>query len=305
MKPTLLSLLIFISFPVFGQQFSKSWKDVNYAGDDKVYHLLDIYLPMVEKPSYPVVVVIYGSAWLSNNLKGTDLNTLGKALLDAGFAVVMPNHRSSTDAKFPAQINDIKAVVRFIRGNTLEYNFDTSFIGITGSSSGGHLASLTGTSGSVKEFTVGSATADLEGNIGQFGAYSSSVDAVVDWFGPTDFLTMDSCGSQMAHNAADSPESSLIGSPIQENPDKCALANPITYVDANDPPFLIFHGDKDPSVPFCQSEMFFKALQNAKVPVQYFLVPGAQHGPGLFVEKYFKIMAGFFEIQVEVKRIKK
>jgi len=305
MKPTLLSLLIFISFPVFGQQFSKSWKDVNYAGDDKVYHLLDIYLPMVEKPSYPVVVVIYGSAWLSNNLKGTDLNTLGKALLDAGFAVVMPNHRSSTDAKFPAQINDIKAVVRFIRGNTLEYNFDTSFIGITGSSSGGHLASLTGTSGSVKEFTVGSATADFEGNIGQFGAYSSSVDAVVDWFGPTDFLTMDSCGSQMAHNAADSPESSLIGSPIQENPDKCALANPITYVDANDPPFLIFHGDKDPSVPFCQSEMFFKALQNAKVPVQYFLVPGAQHGPGLFVEKYFKIMAGFFEIQVEVKRIKK
>ena len=305
MKPTLLSLLIFISFPVFGQQFSKSWKDVNYAGDDKVYHLLDIYLPMIEKPSYPVVVVIYGSAWLSNNLKGTDLNTLGKALLDAGFAVVMPNHRSSTDAKFPAQINDIKAVVRFIRGNALEYNFDTSFIGITGSSSGGHLASLTGTSGSVKEFTVGSATADFEGNIGQFGAYSSSVDAVVDWFGPTDFLTMDSCGSQMAHNAADSPESSLIGSPIQENPDKCALANPITYVDANDPPFLIFHGDKDPSVPFCQSEMFFKALQNAKVPVQYFLVPGAQHGPGLFDEKYFKIMAGFFEIQVEVKRIKK
>ena len=305
MKPTLLSLLIFISFPVFGQQFSKSWKDVNYAGDDKVYHLLDIYLPMVEKPSYPVVVVIYGSAWLSNNLKGTDLNTLGKALLDAGFAVVMPNHRSSTDAKFPAQINDIKAVVRFVRGNASVYNFDTSFIGITGSSSGGHLASLTGTSGSVKEFTVGSATADFEGNIGQFGAYSSSVDAVVDWFGPTDFLTMDSCGSQMAHNAADSPESSLIGSPIQENPDKCALANPITYVDANDPPFLIFHGDKDPSVPFCQSEMFFKALQNAKVPVQYFLVPGAQHGPGLFDEKYFKIMAGFFEIQVEVKRIKK
>ena len=305
MKPTFLLFLIFISSPVFGQQFSKSWKDVNYAGDDKTYHLLDIYLPLIEKPSYPVVVVIYGSAWRSNNLKGTDLNTLGKALLNAGFAVVMPNHRSSTDAKFPAQINDIKAVVRYVRGNAPVYNFDTSFIGITGSSSGGHLASLTGTSGSVKEFTLRSATADLEGDIGQFGAYSSSVDAVVDWFGPTDFLTMDSCGSQQAHNPADSPESNLIGGPIQENTDKCALANPMTYVDADDPPFLIFHGDKDPLVPFCQSEMFFKVLQNAKVPVQYFLVPGAQHGPGLFVEKYFKIMSSFFEIQVEEKKIKK
>ncbi len=305
MKPILLLFLIFISFPVSGQQFSTSWKDINYAGDDKTYHLLDIYLPLIEKPSYPAVVVIYGSAWRSNNLKGTDLNTLGKTLLEAGFAVVMPNHRSSTDSQFPAQINDIKAVVRFVRGNAHAYNLDTSFIGITGSSSGGHLASLTGTSGSVKEFTVGSATADLEGDIGQSGAYSSSVDAVVDWFGPTDFLKMDSCGSQMAHDPADSPESTLIGGPIQKNPDKCALANPMTYVDANDPPFLIFHGDKDPLVPFCQSDMFFKVLQNAKVPVQYFLVPEAQHGPGLFVEKYFKMMAGFFEIQVEIKKMKK
>jgi len=296
MKINFIISLLLISGPIIGQQFSKSWKDVNYAGDDKTYHLLDIYLPLVEKPSYPVVVVIYGSAWHSNNLKGTDLNSLGKALLDAGFAVVMPNHRSSTDAKFPAQINDIKAVVRFVRGNASGYNFDTSFIGITGSSSGGHLASLTGTSGSVREYTVDSATADLEGNIGLFGSYSSSVDAVVDWFGPTDFLTMDSCGSQMAHNPANSPESNLIGGPIQENPDKCALANPMTYVDASDPPFLIFHGEKDPFVPFCQSEMFIKVLQNAKVSARYFLVPDAQHGPGLFVDKYFELMTTFFII---------
>ena len=305
MKTLLILIFSFANISCYGQESTKSWNDVNYAGDDKTYHLLDIYLPLVEKPFYPVIVIIYGSAWLSNNSKGTDLNTLGKALLDAGFAVVMPNHRSSSDAKFPAQINDIKSVVRFVRGNASVYNFDTSFIGITGSSSGGHLASLTGTSGSVREYTVGSATADLEGNIGLFGSYSSSVDAVVDWFGPTDFLTMDSCGSQMAHNPADSPESSLIGGPVQENPDKCALANPMTYVDANDPPFLIFHGDKDPLVPFCQSDMFFKVLQNAKVPAQYFLVPGAQHGPGLFVEKYFTMMTDFFKKHVVDKEIKK
>jgi acetyl esterase/lipase len=301
MKRIILIVFILVSFSCFCQEFSKSWKDINYADDEMNYHMLDIYLSAVAKPSYPVVVVIYGSAWFSNNLKGSDLKTLGNALLDGGFAVVMPNHRSSADAKFPAQINDIKAVIRFIRANVDKYQFDTSFIGITGSSSGGHLASLTGTSGLVKNYTVGSATADLEGNVGQYGSYSSSVDAVVDWFGPTNFLAMDSCGSQMAHNPANSPESSLIGGPIQENKDKCALANPMTYIDSNDPPFLIFHGDKDPLVPFCESEMFFKALQEAKVPGQYFLVPGAQHGPGLFVDKYFTMMTDFFKTQAGKK----
>jgi acetyl esterase/lipase len=293
--------LMLASVNCFGQVFSNSWKDINYAGDDKIYHMLDIYLPAVKKPAYHVIIVIYGSAWLGNNLKGADLEILGKELLKAGFAVVMPNHRSSADAIFPAQINDIKAVVRFVRANAASYMFDTSFIGITGSSSGGHLASLTGTSGSVKQYTIGSATADLEGNLGQYGSYSSSVNAVVDWFGPTNFLVMDSCGSQMAHNPPNSPESSLIGGPIQENPYKCALANPMTYVDANDPPFLIFHGDKDPLVPFCESEMFFKILQNAKVPSQYFLVPGAQHGPGLFIDKYFSMMTDFFITQANRK----
>ena len=295
MNTIILFSFFFLSLSCRGQEFSTSWKDVDYAGDKETYHMLDIYLPAVEKPSYPVVIGIYGSAWFGNNLKGTDLRTLGKALLDAGFAVVMPNHRSSVDAIFPAQINDIKAVVRFVRGNAARYRFDTSFIGITGSSSGGHLASLAGTSGSVSQFTVSSAKADLEGSVGQYGSYDSSVDAVVDWFGPTNFLAMDSCGSQMAHNPANSPESSLIGGPIQENPDKCALANPMTYVDPNDPPFLIFHGDKDPLVPFCESEMFFRVLQEAKVPSQFFLVPEAQHGPGLFVDKYFNMMTDFFK----------
>lgn len=258
------------------------------------YHRLDIYLPEVEKPTYPAVVLIYGSAWFGNNLKGTDLATLGKALLDVGFAVVTPNHRSSMDAKFPAQIHDIKAVIRFIRANAEKYQIDTTFIGITGSSSGGHLAALAGTSGFIKQYTVGSTTEDVEGNVGQYLTYSSLVDAVVDWFGPTDFLVMDSCGSSMVHNASNSPESSLIGGPIQDNKDKCALANPITYIDANDPPFLILHGDADPLVPHCQSELLFNTLQKENVPSQFVLVPNAQHGPGLFVEQYFKMMTDFF-----------
>ncbi len=298
----LLTLVILSAFSnVFGQTSANKWKDVNYAGNKEIYHNLDIILPEVEKPKYPVVIAVYGSAWFSNNSKESVLHTIGKPLLDAGYALIAPNHRSSNDAKFPAQINDIKAVVRFLRANAKSYNLDTSFIAITGFSSGGHLAALTGTSGAVGTFTIGEATADIEGNVGEHLSFSSSVDAVVDWFGPTDFLTMDSCGSTMTHNAANSPESNLVGGAIQENKDKCALANPVTYVDKDDPPFLILHGDKDPLVPFCQSEVLYESIQKAGVESEFILVPDAKHGPGLFEEKYYKKMVDFLNDKNNIK----
>jgi acetyl esterase/lipase len=299
MKQFIIIILSLFCINCFSQQYSKKWIDLNYADDTMKYHRLDIYLPSVEKPTYPVVLLIYGSAWFGNDGKGNDLKTIGKALLDNGFAVVTPNHRSSRDSLFPAQINDIKAAIRFVRANANDYQFDTSFIGITGSSSGGHLSSLAGTSGFVKLYTVSSTTFDIEGNVGKNTAFSSSVNAVVDWFGPTDFQKMDSCGSSMVHNAADSPESSLIGGPIQDNNDKCSLTNPITYVDKLDPPFLIFHGTSDPLVPYCQSEILFKALQNEGVKSQLVLVPYAEHGPGLFDEKYFLMMVDFFNKELK------
>ncbi len=301
MKQLVFFLMLFLSLNTFGQLVSKSWKDINYAGDKMSYHTLDIYLPETGKPKYPAVVVIYGSAWLSNNLKGNVIETIGKPLLDAGFAVIAPNHRSSSDAKFPAQINDIKAAVRFIRANATGYKIDTSFIAITGFSSGGHLATLTGTSGKTGLFKVGSESADLEGNVGKYKKFSSSVDAVVDWFGPTDFLLMDSCGSSMSHNAADSPESALVGGAIQENKDKVALANPCTYINKNDPPFLILHGDKDPLVPHCQSELLHQKLRENGVKSALVIVPGGEHGPGLFEEKYYKMMTDFFTSEMKKK----
>ena len=302
MKRIAVFIFSFLFINCFSQQVSKSWMNLNYASDSLNYHLLDIYLPEVQKKIYPAVIVIYGSAWFGNNLKRTGFTTLGKPLLDMGFAVITPNHRASTDATFPAQIHDIKAVIRFIRANAETYQIDTSFIGITGYSSGGHLASLAGTSGSVKEYTVGTTTYDLEGTVGPYLSYASSVDAVVDWFGPTDFLVMNSCGGT-GHNDSSSPESSLIGGPIQANPDQCALANPITYIDADDPPFLILHGDADPLVPYCNSEMFCNALQQANVSSQFVLVPDAQHGPGLFEEPYFKMMADFFTAQLSETKV--
>ncbi len=302
MKQLTFLLLLFASYSGFSQSYSKSWKDINYAGDSLVYHKLDIYLPEKVKPKYPVVISIYGSAWMANNAKGADLSTLGKALLEAGFAVVTPNHRSSFDAKFPAQVNDIKAVIRFVRANAEKYQIDTSFVGITGSSSGGSLAAMAGTSGNVKKFTLGSATAEIEGTTGNNAAFSSSVDAVVDWFGPTNMLVMDSCGgTDFIHNDVKSPASLYIGGPIQDNKDKTLLASPITYIDENDPPFLIFHGDKDRVVPHCQSVIFYEALKNAKVPCQFVSVSGGGHGPGVQVAQNLKMMTDFFVREMKRK----
>lgn len=275
--------------------YSKSWENISYAGDTLVSHRMDIFIPEISKASYPAVMIIYGSAFFGDDMKQNAYNIFGKSLLKRGFAVITVNHRSSRDAIFPAQIQDIKAAIRYIKGNGEKYQIDTSFVGITGYSSGGHLSAMAGTSGSVKTMTINSESADIEGKLGDYLSYSSSVDAVVDWFGPVDFQTMDSCGSTMVHDAPDSPESIFIGAPIQDNDDLCALANPISYVDSNDPPFLIFHGDADPLVPHCQSEELHKALKNAGVPSQFVLVSEAGHGPGLFKKQYFTMMCDFFQ----------
>ncbi|MBN1145135.1 MAG: alpha/beta hydrolase [Bacteroidales bacterium] len=292
----LIAVLFLNSVGCKTQEYSKSWKDLNYAGDTLVYHRLDIYLPRQQMPSYPVVISLYGSAWFANNFKGSDLKVLGKALLDAGFAVVTPNHRSSRDAVFPAQIHDIKAAIRFVRANAQKYNLDTSFIGITGSSSGGNMAAMAGTSRFEKQFSLGSESVDIEGQLGPYTAYSSSVDAVVDWFGPTNMLVMDSCGgTDFTHNAANSPASLYIGGPIQEHKEKTLLASPTTYADAGDPPFLILHGDKDRVVPHCQSEILYDALKKANVPCRFVLVPDGQHGPVTQSEPYVNMMVDFFK----------
>ena len=285
--------LIGFNNSVFAGSEGKTWKDIDYVGDGIVGHQLDIYLPAKGDGPFPAIVYIYGSAWFSNNMKGT-AGMFSPALLDAGFAVVAINHRASKEAIFPAQINDAKAAIRFIRANAANYNLDPAWIGVTGCSSGGHLTTLLGTSGGVRKHTVGKTTYDLEGSLGAHTGTDSSVQAACDWFGPTNFLTMDSCGSQLKHNPADSPESTVIGGPIQENPDKCALANPVTYVDANDPPFMIFHGNKDPLVPFCQSDALHKRLTEVGVDSSYILVSNARHGTGLTTPINLSMMARFF-----------
>lgn len=284
-------LAVFSFFTCVAQSGEKQWLDVNYANDGQTYHNLDIHLPSVDKPNYKAVIVIYGSAWFANNLKQAGFQSMGKQLLEAGFAVIAINHRSSGDAAYPAQINDVKAAVRFIRANAAKYKIDNSFIGITGFSSGGHLASLAGTSNGVKEFTVGKVTVDIEGDLGEYTAVSSAVDAVVDWFGPIDMALMDDCKKPKADN---SPEAALIRGNPADNLDMIALLNPITFIDQKDPQFLVIHGEADNVVPHCQSELFAKALQEKGLLTEFISVPGGQHGPVTFNDNSFKKMTDFF-----------
>ena len=238
----------------------KVYRDVHY-GPHEERNLLDVYVPAGSVEPLPLVIWIHGGGW-QNGSKATGGPAI--SLLSQGFAVASINYRLSGDDVFPAQIEDCKAAIRFLRARAEDYNVDPRRFGVWGSSAGGHLVALLGTSGDVK---------DLEGAVGDFDEVTSRVQAVCDWFGPTDLLQM---GGR--HDDAESPESKLIGGPIQERKAEAARANPIAYVSPDDPPFLIMHGSSDPAVPFHQSELLEAALKKVGVESTLVKLVGAGHG---------------------------
>ena len=273
---------------------SEKFADLDYVGDGHVGHQMDIYLPKVEKESYPVAIHIYGSAWFSNNSKGmADLGTIVNALLDAGYAVVTPNHRSSMDAKFPAQIHDIKAVVRYVRANAEKYKFDTDFIVTSGFSSGAHLASLAATSCGV---------ADLEGTLGAYTQYSSLVDAACCWSGPTDLHYM-SCGTE-EDTWNHGPEEAVMGFSFKGNEEPFKALNATTYIDPSDPPVVVFHGTADNVVPHCQGVHFHELLSKAGVMTEFHSVDGGGHGMGMYAPENLEAMVTFLEKARIAKAVK-
>jgi acetyl esterase/lipase len=249
---------------VLAQQDVIPHRNLVYAHAGERDLLLDLYLPRQAAAPVPLIVWIHGGGWRS----GSKERCPAVRMVSRGYAAASIGYRLSGEAKFPAQIEDCKAAIRWLRANAEKYHLDPDHIGAWGSSAGGHLVALLGTSGGVQ---------DLEGSLGNNG-YSSRVQAVVDFFGPTDFLRMSAFPSKIQHDAANSPESLLIGGPIQQNKAKAARANPITYVDRSDPPFLIMHGDQDPLVPPNQSELLEQALRKAGVEVTLRVLHGAGHG---------------------------
>ncbi len=249
--------------------------DIPYAAQSKA-QVMDIYLPDSIKTPVPVIVNIHGGAFLMGDKADENTLSLLEPALKRGYAVVSINYRLSGEARFPSQINDVKAAIRYVRANADKYHFNPNKIAVWGGSAGGHLSALAGTSGDVKELE------DLtQGNPEQ----SSRVQAVVDWFGPINFLELDpqfkiSGKGKPDHGEADSPESKLLGKKISEVPDLVKKINPENYISSDDPPFFIQHGTVDHLIPTQQSinfsEKLIKVLGKEKVTL--YLLQGADHG---------------------------
>lgn len=245
-------------------------QDLVYAEIDGHQLHLNLFVPKnVMRP--PLVVYIHGGSWRAGSYQKCSIDWLA----EEGFAVASIAYRFSDVARFPAQIHDCKGAIRWLRAQADRYGYDAARIGVAGSSAGGHLAVLLGTSGGV---------ADLEGDVGGNLDQSSRVAAVVDYFGPTDFVLR----GKTHHARANAPESGtyqLLGGAAVDDDDRARRASGVTYVTADDPPLLILHGDKDKTVYMDQSESIRDAYLKAKLPVELIVVPGGGHGGAAFQSK--------------------
>ena len=259
----------------------RKWLNISYATISPAQKL-DIYLPKKGNGPFRVIISIHGGAFMFGDKADEQVNPMLEGLKH-GYAVVSINYRLSGEALFPKNINDVKAAIRWVKANAVSYKMDPNKIAVWGGSAGGNLAALAGTSADVKQLE------DLSlGNANQ----SSRIQAVVDWFGPTNFLLMDeqlkeTGNGKPDHSDANSPESKLLGQKITAIPSKVQLANPETYISKDDPPFLIEHGTKDQLVPTQQSVNFAARLTTVlgKKKVTIHLLEGARHGGPQFETK--------------------
>ena len=242
---------------------------------------LDLYLPANSTAPRPLVVYIHGGGWEAGDKSACP----AKALLVHGYAAASLNYRLSQEAIYPAQIEDCKAAIRWLRAHAGEYGIEPSRIGVWGDSAGGHLVALLGTTGDIRDFDVGQ-------NLDQ----SSAVQCVVDWYGPADFLHWGEHPDPSLGNAR-SMISRLLGGPFMTRLDLARRASPLYFVNAHSAPFLIMHGDQDPTVPLQQSQALNAALQKAGVSSTLEVIAGAAHGgPAFGSPKNAQLIANFFDL---------
>lgn len=253
---------------------------------------LDLYWPPTGNGPFPVIMAIHGGAFMGGDKRDIQLAPM-LAGLARGYAVASINYRLSGEACFPALVYDVKAAIRWLRANAVQYLLDPARIAVWGGSAGGYLALMAGVSARIEmleDLTLGNPD------------FSTRVQAVVDWFGPTDFLKMDAQLAESgmapppatAHSGPNSPESLLLGHTITAIPNLVRMANPESYLDAGAPPFLIQHGDCDAVVPYQQSANFAARAAALLGParVRFELLPGAGHADPAFatIENVQKVL---------------
>ena len=276
-----LCLIVSISFG----QSKKDASDIVYAevGDRKL--LLDLYFPNENKNPY-LIVWIHGGAWHSGSKASPPLS-----FVRSGYALASVDYRLSIEAKFPAPVHDIKTAIRFLRTNAEKYGYRSDKIIIAGSSAGGHLAALVGVTNNDKA---------LEGNVGQFPHASSTVQAIIDYYGPTNFTTILKQSTPHGVGVRGPALALLLGHTVDNVPELAKQASPALQVDSNDPPLLIFHGDQDIQVPINQSHEIVGAYKRKKLMVHLEVVHGGGHSESPYFDpEYQKVADGFLRDALE------
>ena len=261
--------------PVFGSSTEPTHRDLEYAraGEPETALLLDLYLPE-EVTNPPLIVWVHGGAWRTGSKERMPIG----GMLEHGFAVASLNYRLSPIASFPAQAHDIKAAIRWLRAHDETYGYRDDEIALAGASAGGHLAALVG---------LTNEHAELEGDVGDFTDESSRVSAIVDFYGPTNFLTILSQSTPHGLGVRIPALQLLLRAQPEDVPDLARLASPVFHVDDNDPPTLIIHGDQDPQVPINQSHELVGAYEAAGLEdrVHFEVIHGGAHGGAPFYDE--------------------
>ena len=239
--------------------------------------LLDLYVPASDTGTGAAIVYLHGGGWAVGTRRrfGRAFLSWSPTPLDrlaqAGFVVATVDYRLSGEARFPAQLHDVKAAIRWLRANAGCLGVDPANVVAWGESAGGHLAVLAGLTAD---------RAELEGTVGEHVGESSAVCGIIDWYGPMNLLTLSSQHlptSDKRPDDAESWESSMVGAPLQSDPARSRAASPISYVHAGAPPIQIHHGTNDGQVPFAQSVEFADAHREAGGDVELIVVNGSDH----------------------------
>jgi acetyl esterase/lipase len=250
---------------------TETYRDLAYATQSPTQKL-DVYLPDRVNGSCPVIVYLHPGGFTMGDKDM--IQPLLSGILTRGYAAVSVDYRLATESRFPAQVWDAKAAVRWVRANAAQYHFDPHQVVAWGISAGSTLAALLGTTAGIQE---------LEDRSMGNPAFSSAVDAVVSLYGPMNFSTLNAqrieLGQKPADDSESSGESEMLGGPISRIPEKYRLASAQTYINARCPPFYIQHGTSDDIIPYLQSVRFAGALETliGKANVKLSLIANAGH----------------------------
>ena len=273
-RPFCSSLAGLVWFSIAGNAGeSNRWtvvRDIEYALAGEQSLKLDLHIPR-GKLRPPLIVWVHGGAWRSGSKNSMPLGNL----VEDGYAVASVDYRLSTQAKFPAQIHDLKAALRFLRGHSGQWSVPSKKIVIAGDSAGAHLAALVG---------VSNGNAELEGTVGSDPAESSDVQGIISFYGAANLTTILNQSTPHGLKVRVPALDLLLGGSPEELPALARLASPVFHVDRHDPPLLLLHGDQDPQMPINQSHELCGAYKKAHAPVRFEVVNGAAHGGAEFYD---------------------